>query len=165
MEILVMKSAVIKRRNQNGAVAVVVALSIAMLVGFVGLALDLGKLFVVKSELQASADACALAAARELTGASAAQLGIAEAAGMTTGARNLVMFQRENVVLAENDSVEFSETANGGYATKDGVGAAAALNMKFARCRVERNAIANWFIEALNAIPGVSITSQDMSAT
>ena len=46
--------------------AIVVALAIAVLIGFLGLALDLGKLYVVRSELQNSADACALAS-EELT--------------------------------------------------------------------------------------------------
>jgi hypothetical protein len=161
----IMKRSFYEGRNQRGAIAIIVALSIAVLVGFAGLALDLGKLYITKSELQASADACALSAARELTGASAAQLTVAEAAGITTGARNLVMFQGENAVLVQNDSVQFSATANGGYLPKDGIGAAAALTMKFARCRVERNGIANWLIEALNVLPGVAITSQNLSAT
>jgi uncharacterized membrane protein len=35
-----------------------------------GIALDFGHLFVVKTELQTAADSCALAAAQELDGAS-----------------------------------------------------------------------------------------------
>jgi uncharacterized membrane protein len=35
---------------------------IVVLVGFIGLALDLGKLYVSKSELQNRADSCALSA-------------------------------------------------------------------------------------------------------
>lgn len=77
--------------RQRGAVAVIVALSLVGMIGFVGLALDLGKLFVAKSELQNSADACALAAARELTGANANQLKLAEAAGKATGEQHKVL--------------------------------------------------------------------------
>jgi uncharacterized membrane protein len=51
--------------RQRGVVSIIVALTVAMLIGFVGLALDLGKLYVARSELQNSADACALAAARK----------------------------------------------------------------------------------------------------
>ncbi|MEY3264784.1 MAG: hypothetical protein RL717_2261, partial [Pseudomonadota bacterium] len=43
------------RRQQQGAVAILIALSMTVMIGFVGLALDLGKLYVVKSELQNSA--------------------------------------------------------------------------------------------------------------
>jgi Flp pilus assembly protein TadG len=56
------------RCRQRGAVAVVVGLTIFVLVGMIGLALDLGQMFVNKTELQNAADACALAAARELDG-------------------------------------------------------------------------------------------------
>ena len=57
-------------RRQRGVVSVIVALTLAVLIGCVGLALDLGKLYVARSELQNSADACALAAARDLTAVS-----------------------------------------------------------------------------------------------
>ena len=92
-------------RNERGVVAIMVALSMAVLIGFVGLALDLGKLYVAKTELQNSADACALAAARELTGANTSQLVLAEAAGMTTGERHNVLFQDEQIAIS---SVTFS---------------------------------------------------------
>ena len=88
-------------RKESGAVAVIVALSLVALTGFVGLALDLGKLFVAKTELQNSADACALAAARELTGANTNQLVLAEAAGVTTGENHEVLFQKEQITIRE----------------------------------------------------------------
>ncbi len=150
-----------KRQNhiiphkERGAVAVIVALSMVAMVGFVGLALDLGKLFVTKTELQSSADACALAAAVELTGISANQLTLAETAGITTGTRNDVMFQADPVSIA-GDDVTFSEFLNGAYVTKDG---ADALKMRFARCTVERTGIPNWFMQVLG------IGDQDVGAT
>jgi len=134
-------------RKEQGAVAIVVALSIVVLVGFVGLALDLGKLYVTKTELQNSADACALAAARELTGASNNQLVLAESAGIATGTNNNVFFQDDKVTLTSNNNVTFSDALNGTYQTKDAV--ANALTMKFARCTVERTGIANWFVQVL----------------
>ena len=51
--------------RQRGVVLIILALTLAVLIGFVGLALDLGKLYVARSERQNSADACALAAARK----------------------------------------------------------------------------------------------------
>jgi len=50
-------------RGERGSILVITALSLVALVGFVGLALDLGHLYVVKTELQNAADAAALAAA------------------------------------------------------------------------------------------------------
>ena len=48
--------------RQRGAVAIIVGLMAAVLVGFIGLAIDGGHLYLTKTELQNAADACALAA-------------------------------------------------------------------------------------------------------
>lgn len=147
-------------RREKGAAAVIVALSLVALVGFVGLALDLGKLFVAKAELQNSTDACALAAARELTGANTNQLILAEAAGLATGERHNVLFQDEQVVIS---SVAFSETLTGSYqAAFAGPGA---TDMRFARCEANRADIANWLIQVLNILPGAAIGNQTVAAS
>ncbi len=150
--------------KERGAVAIVVALSMAVLIGFFGLAFDLGKLYIAKSELQNSADACALAAARELTGANTNQLALAEAAGITTGMHHNVLFQSEPVSLATDDSVTFSQTFDGAYQPKTAINPTEALLMQYARCRVSRTGIANWFIQVLNLMPGISIGSQAVAA-
>lgn len=160
-----MRRLFIAKHHQSGAIAIIVALSIAVLIGFVGLALDLGKLYITKTELQNSGDACALAASRELTGTNANQLEIAEAAGITTGASNRVLFQGEAVTLAVNDSVAFSQTLNGIYLAKNAYGPTEALLMKYARCTVSRTGIVNWFIQALNSLPGITIGNQAVAAT
>src|SRR3954453_3811059 len=80
------------RRSQNGAVIVTVAMAMLFLLGFMGIALDFGHLFVVKTELQTATDSCALAAAQELDGASDA-LTRATSAGITAGNLNKVNFQ------------------------------------------------------------------------
>eukprot|EP01034_Spumella_vulgaris_P046448 gene46448-biopygen39554 len=87
------------RRRQRGAVAIIAAIALPILIGFAGLALDGGRLFMQKTELQNAADACALAASRELTcdpaaGACAASFLInAENAGLTVAGRNRIDFQ------------------------------------------------------------------------
>lgn len=151
-------------QKEKGAVAIIVALSLVALIGFVGLALDLGKLFVAKSELQNSADACALAAVRELTGANTNQLTLAEAAGITAGQLHDVLFQSEAVTYNVDDSVRFSQTLTGTYQPKGAISATDAPLMKFARCTVDRSAIANWFIQVLNLLPGASIGDQTVAA-
>lgn len=145
------------KKGQQGAVAIMVALAISMLLGFAGLALDLGKLFVTKTELQNSADACALAAARELRGVNIDQLKDAEFAGIATGTRNKVMFQDEAVIIQPDDHVTFSDKLNGTYLTKSAV--ANILEMKYARCTVERKGIWNWFMWA------VGVGDQQVKAT
>lgn len=146
-------------RKQTGAVAVIVALSLVGLIGFVGLALDLGKLFVAKTELQNSADACALAAARELTGANDKQLELAEAAGIATGERHDVYFQGEQIKIS---SVTFSEALAGSYSPA--FTGTEAIKKRYARCEASKSGIGNWFIQVLNLLPGVAIGDQTVAA-
>lgn len=153
------------RTRQRGAVAVIVGIAIVVLVGFLGLALDLGKLYVSKSELQNRADACALAAARDLTGAT--PLAVAEAAGITAASRNKVLFQgnldrpEDGVTAAE--SVKFTDSLDNDFLSKDDV--TYALNtIKFVRCDVSRAGIAHWFAQVLNAVPGASIGPATVSS-
>lgn len=149
-------------RKQSGAVAVIIALSLVGLIGFMGLALDLGKLFVAKTELQNSVDACALAAARELTGANNNQLILAEAAGITTGERHRVYFQGEDISIS---GVTFSVSLVDDYRSASAIDAAEAVEMRYARCEANRADILNWFIQVLNLLPGVDIGSQTVAAS
>jgi len=55
-----------KFKDQRGVTALVVALALAMLLGFAALAIDVGYLYATKNELQNVADAAALAAAGKL---------------------------------------------------------------------------------------------------
>jgi Flp pilus assembly protein TadG len=78
--------------RQQGAVIVTVCMLLLFLVGFMGIALDFGKLFVVKGELQTALDSCALAAAQELDLQPTA-ITRATSAGKTAGNLNRVHFQ------------------------------------------------------------------------
>jgi len=57
---------IVKMKERKGAVAVIVAIVLAMLIGFVALAVDVGYVMVTRNELQDVADAAALAGARTL---------------------------------------------------------------------------------------------------
>jgi hypothetical protein len=150
-----------RRGKEGGAVAIIVALSLVALIGFVGLALDLGKLFVAKSELQNSADACALAAVRELTGANNNQLALAEAAGIKAGQAHKVEFHQYPIAFTINDSVQFSEFLESDY---EPASVGSGLDKRYARCTVRQGGIANWFIQVLNLLPGAAIGDQTVTA-
>ncbi len=86
------------RRRQQGAIIITVALLMLFLLGFMGFALDFGRLFVVKSELQTAMDSCALAASQELDlqpsiGGGPSAIDRAINAGRTAGNLNAVNFQ------------------------------------------------------------------------
>jgi len=141
--------------HQRGAIAIIVAISLAALVGFVGLALDVGHLFITKTELQDAADACALAATKELTCDTAAgpcaasYLENGENAGIAVAARNRVGFQGTLVAIATAD-VRFSTTftPNSNYLSRTG-GADPAS--RYVMCIARRNGIAPWFMQVVGA--------------
>jgi Putative Flp pilus-assembly TadE/G-like len=151
------------RRAQSGAVAVIVALTLAVLIGVVGLALDLGKLYVVKSELQNSADSCALAAARDLTGATI-DLSVPEAAGITAGNLKRALFQSTAVQLATNSNVLFSDSLTNPLLPKNAI--ALPFTMKYAKCTTSLSSVSSWFVQVLNALPGNNVANaSSVSAT
>ncbi|WP_321781998.1 pilus assembly protein TadG-related protein [Burkholderia pyrrocinia] len=141
--------------RQRGAVAIIVGLALAVMIGFVGLALDLGKLYVTRSELQNSADACALSAARDLT--SAISLSVAEANGIAAGHLNFVFFQKNSVQMSTNSNVMFSDSLSNPFLTKNSVTTPA--NIKYVKCVTSLSNIAHWFIEVLNVLPGTKLAN------
>ena len=141
--------------RQRGAVAIIVGLALAVMIGFVGLALDLGKLYVTRSELQNSADACALSAARDLT--SAISLSVAEADGIAAGHLNFVFFQNKSVQMSTNANVTFSDSLSNAFLTKNSVTKPA--NIKYVQCTATLSNIAHWFIEILNVLPGTKLAN------
>ena len=152
--------------KQGGGVAIIVAIALPLLIGMAGLALDLGKLFVTKTELQNAADACALSAARELNG-TAAQFTAAETAGITVGQANNAFFQTDAVVLPVNDAVRFSTALDGTYQPKTsltGLTPAQAATYRFVRCTATLGNIANWLIGVLNVIPGIAVADEQTVA-
>lgn len=56
------------KKRQSGAVAVIVGVGLAMLIGFLALVIDLGHLYLARAGQQNAADASALAGAKELDG-------------------------------------------------------------------------------------------------
>ncbi|HSW15638.1 MAG TPA: pilus assembly protein TadG-related protein [Ramlibacter sp.] len=128
----------------------IVTLSMVMLLllGFIGAALDFGRLFVIKTELQTAMDSCALAAAQELDNQPTA-ISRAIAAGRTAGTGNRVDFQSANwsglgqLVDAE---VTFRDTA---YVTTTNPALA-----KYAQCQHTHTGRSTWILQALGAFSG-----------
>lgn len=154
-------------KSQQGAVAVIFAIVITAMIGMAGLALDLGQLYVAKTELQNAADACALSAALSLSGSDGKQLQISQAAGLTTALRHRVLFQSKTVATQADGSVEFAASLGGAwYHSSDlAVSNVTTLTMRYARCTLVQNNIPTWLIQTLNVLPGVNIGMQSMSAS
>src|SRR5437868_5372898 len=133
------------RHHQQGAVIVTVALVMLFLLGFMGIALDFGRLFIVKTELQTAMDSCALAAANELDGQVTA-LTRATSAGLTVGNLNNVNLQsttwsdQGKIVSAD---ITFRDSAY--------VETTAAANAKYAECQHRQSGIRMWLLQAMGA--------------
>lgn len=98
------------RQAQGGAIAILFAIVIVVLIGFCGLALDLSRFFNRKTELQAVADAAALAAARELDGTSA---GITRAQDRAAAAANALKYgYNQNRIVWSAEALKFSTSSS-----------------------------------------------------
>ncbi|UMR30222.1 pilus assembly protein TadG-related protein [Massilia sp. MB5] len=99
------------RRKQQGAVAVISGLALLLvLLPMGGLVLDLGHLYIAKSELQNAADAAALAGAKDLNN-TAAGIDTAIATGQTVAGKNRYDFATAVSIPAANFT--FSDDPDG----------------------------------------------------
>ncbi|KRB87019.1 TadE/TadG family type IV pilus assembly protein [Noviherbaspirillum sp. Root189] len=139
-------------RNQRGAVLVTSILVVLFLMGFMGIALDFGRLFIVKTELQTAVDSCALAAAHELDKKSDS-LTRARSSGTTAGNLNRVDLQsinwRNRGQIVDAD-ITFK---NANYV--DTTDPAVAI---YAQCRHTHAGVPMWLLQALGAFSGASAT-------
>lgn len=134
------------KSRQQGAVAIIVAICLTLLVAMIGLVVDLGHMFIIKTELQNAADSCALAAAKELDG-TAESLERAENTGIIVGQLNNVDLQNEHVSILPSD-VTFSETLgpNANYISRAN---GASSNSRYVMCTLRRSGIVMWFMQVL----------------
>lgn len=72
-------------KSQDGFVLIVTAISMTLLLGLAGLAIDIGRMYVIRAELQSFTDAAALTAALQLNGTDA---GLARARTGASGLAN-----------------------------------------------------------------------------
>lgn len=132
--------------QQRGAVAIVVALSMTLLLGMLGLVLDLGHLYVAKSELQNAADAAALSGARELNG-TVAGLNLALSRAVEAAGKN--KYDLSSLAVAIDSShVRFSNTADGPWAD---IAQAQldASNKAYIKVDTDHRSLNAWFIQVL----------------
>lgn len=85
-----------QRQHQRGAVAIMLGLSLLVLFGFMALVFDLGRTYVVRTELQNAADAAALAGAKQLN---------QTAAGVCCGANSATEYAKK---MAAQNHFKFS---------------------------------------------------------
>lgn len=143
-----MKPPACRTGRQRGAVIITVCLTLVFLLGFMGFALDLGRLFIVKHELQTALDSCALAAAQELDGQPTA-IARAVSAGQSAGNANRVNLQSANwdgkgqLTAA---SFQFFDASLTPTTTPD--------LARYVECSHTQPAVRLWLLQAMNAFLG-----------
>jgi Flp pilus assembly protein TadG len=95
------------RRREHGFVLISMAISAVALMGVLGLAVDVGRMFIAKNETQVYCDAAALAAALALDGSTA---GIARAQAAVANSTNTWNF---NTAAVTNPVIRFAKTTAG----------------------------------------------------
>lgn len=154
-------------RRQRGAAAVLVALCMPVMLGFVALALDLGRAYGMKAELQNAMDACALAASAAMTGADdpmvyevarayALVLTDPQAQGQAARPEASVnrVFMQTQVPAAAAIEVAFSAHLDGPYvaATAAQTQGLAPSQARYVRCRHTDAPRALWMMPVLQAV-------------
>lgn len=137
-------------RRQQGAFLITFALFMLFLLGFMGVALDFGRLFVVKGELQTAVDSCALAAARELNGQADA-IARAQSAGLAAGNANRVNLQS----TAWNGQGKLTST-DISFLNKDYTSPVLPEDARYVECKYTMGGLKLWLLQAMGAFTGDS---------
>ncbi|SFU53799.1 pilus assembly protein TadG-related protein [Pseudoduganella namucuonensis] len=107
------RGAYARRAGQRGAMTVMFAIVAAVLLGFIGVALDLGMLYNRKAELQGMADQIALASARQLNGTAAGVANALAAASAIAGGFKYQYNQRD--VVWSDAAIRFGSESDGAW--------------------------------------------------
>jgi hypothetical protein len=137
-------------RMQRGAVSIMVAFMLVVMIGLLGLVSDLGNLYVRKTELQNAADAAALAGARQIN-SEPGGLDAAASGAIQLALANASDFGKTPVSINESH-IRFGPTPDGPWSDLATAKANAAA-MSF--IRVDTSGIAQgsrptWFMSALS---------------
>jgi len=129
------------KKQHQGSVVMMFLLALPVIITMMAVALDTGRAYISKTELQNVVDACALAAATELDGTST-QFSRAQTAGVQIANMHKVGMQKTNVAMTTAD-VTFSDTLDGTYG-------ATASPARFVRCSL------NETVDKLIQVPGLA---------
>jgi hypothetical protein len=122
-------TAIAMPRRRRGAIAIMLAIMLPVIIGFVGLALELGQLYNRKAEMQSLADAAAISAAKKLDGTTAGvNEALAAAHGSVEGGADWTMqrYAYRQPVTFDNAALKFGKSGDGSTGWVDADAAKAA---------------------------------------
>lgn len=148
-----------RRQAQRGGIALLFALMLLPLMGFVGLALDMGRIYVNKTELQSAADACALSAAMHLRDTPPTNAAFTGAANSGQWIAGLNRFDLQSTAIGAGEvTVEFGPSLAG--ANWQTAGAGPAGGATFVRCTLQSSNFATWFLPLVGGTGTFTISAR-----
>lgn len=148
------------RKNQSGFSLLLIAASGAVMIGMLGLAFDLGRMFIVRNELQTFVDASAIAACRQMDGTQAGVQGAHSTATAGPLGSSLPNGWNFDVNAISNVTDTYATSYSGTYDSYATASGNATNNYRF--IRVAANATLPLYFLAV--IPGLP-TSQLLQAS
>jgi hypothetical protein len=143
-----------RQRKQRGFSLLLLALTTGVMLGCVGMAIDIGRLFIYRTELQTFADASALAAITKMDGTQSGVTGangVATAGPLGTTVPNGYHF---DTTVVSNITTGYSSTLAGSYDSYATASSAATNTYRFLRVTASADAPLTF----LQAIPGMRST-------
>ncbi|MDZ5458854.1 pilus assembly protein TadG-related protein [Azohydromonas lata] len=155
-------SLAVRRQAQRGGIALLFALLMVPIMGFMGLALDLSRIYINKTELQGAADACALSAAWHLQ---TTPVTAAAFTGATNGGRWIAAINKSNLqataIPTSSVTVEFGTSLSGGVWN---TAASAVPGASLVRCKIRRANIESWFLQVVGGLDHFQISAEATAA-
>jgi Flp pilus assembly protein TadG len=144
-------------KSRKGYVMLATAISVFVIIGMLGLAVDLGRLFIIKSEAQAFADSAAILAATKLDGKNT---GLTAATNAVTGSVNRFNFNTQTIP-SNRMTVEFATSKVGPWLAPASIGNAKGYG--FVRVTVQPQ-LSMSFIQSVKAPTTSTVTGQAIGA-
>ncbi len=148
-----------RRQTQRGGIALLFVLLLIPLMAFMGLALDMGRIYVNKTEVQGTADACALAAAMHLTDSTPNAAAYASATNSGTWVAKFNYTDLQTAAVGSgNVTVEFGPSLSSSNWRKAGAGPT--NGSRLARCTILIENRKTWFLRLVGGHNYFKISAQ-----
>ena len=149
-----------RRKNQQGFSLLLIAAGASVMIGMLGLAFDLGRMFIVKNELQTFADASAVAACRQMDGSQAGIQGAHNTATAGPLGSTVPNGWNFDVNTISNVTDTYATSYNGTYDSYATASGGATNNYRFIKV-VANATLPLYFLAVIPNLP----TSQFLQAT
>ena len=145
-----------RRKQQKGFVLIAMSVTLVLLLGMIGLAFDLGRVYIARNEAQVFTDAASMAAAKELDGSVAGLQRARDAVAKLPNRWNLGTEDFSGVV------VEFSDSIGPGARWQRAPRSAG--DILYARVTAPDNHLSMTFLRAVGSPESITVPARSVAA-